>query len=186
MKIIRSITLLLITSFALAACGNNPQTNSQNSVSDNQNQQQEIKSQSELGGATENENEIVENGQGNEYGNDESEVADNSQDKVKSQQYLDYSPNAITQATQNNGRALLFFHADWCPTCRSAEKNILENIDQLPDDLTIIKVDYDSQKDLKKTYDIIYQHTFVQVDKAGNQITKWSGGELTEILKRIK
>ena len=29
--------------------------------------------------------------------------------------------------------------------------------------------------DLKKKYGVVYQHTFVQVDKDGNLIKKWSG-----------
>jgi thiol:disulfide interchange protein len=47
-----------------------------------------------------------------------------SGDTIASQaQYIDYSPDALAQA-QQKGRAVLFFHADWCPTCRALDKEI--------------------------------------------------------------
>lgn len=104
----------------------------------------------------------------------------------KPSKFVEYSSSVITNATQNNGKALLFFHANWCPTCRAAEKDILANLEQIPDNLTIIKVDYDTENDLKKKYDITYQHTFVQVDQNGKVITQWNGGNLSEILNRVK
>jgi len=100
--------------------------------------------------------------------------------------YISYSEQALEEATQDGNRALLFFHADWCPTCRAAEKDILSKIDQVPDDLTILKADYDTERELKKKYQVAVQHTFVQVDQNGNQLTKWSGGGLQDILNLIK
>jgi thioredoxin 1 len=56
----------------------------------------------------------------------------------------------------------LFFHADWCPTCVAAEKDILSK--DIPSDLTILKVNFDSEIELKKKYEIIAQTTFIQID----------------------
>jgi len=96
-----------------------------------------------------------------------------------------YSAEAVKEAT-TNGRALIFFHAPWCPFCRAAEADIIANFDQIPPDLTIIKADYDSEKELKKRYNVTTQHTFVQVDAEGNEVTKWVGAEtLEDILSRI-
>lgn len=62
--------------------------------------------------------------------------------------------------------------------------NSSENI---PDGLTILKADYDIEKDLKKKYGVTYQHTLVQVDKAGNIIKKWNGSRnLDQIIDEIK
>ena len=102
------------------------------------------------------------------------------------ERYVEYSDTAIAEATANGGKALLFFHASWCPTCRVAENDILSKADQLPDDLTIIKTDYDTYSDLKKQYGVTYQHTFVQVDSEGAMITKWNGGSLDEIIDRVE
>lgn len=59
-------------------------------------------------------------------------------------------------------RILLFFHADWCPTCRNFEKQISETT--LPKDIVIYKVDYDTADELKKKYSILSQSTWVQID----------------------
>ena len=88
--------------------------------------------------------------------------------------YLSYNSQNLAIA-QENGRAVLFFHAKWCPTCRAADETINRELDQIPADVTILKVDYDKEKDLKKKYRITYQHTFVQVDENGNEVTKFSG-----------
>ena len=37
----------------------------------------------------------------------------------------------------------------------------------------LIKVDYDTEKDLKKQYGVTIQHTLVQTDSDGNKIAKW-------------
>lgn len=105
---------------------------------------------------------------------------------VVSPNYVDYSPTAIADATADGGKVVLFFHAAWCPTCRSAEKDILSRIDELDPTITIIKTDYDTENELKKKYNVTYQHTFVQVDKNGELVTLWNGGSLNEINKRTK
>lgn len=81
--------------------------------------------------------------------------------------YVDYSDDAIAQA---DGRVLLFFHAPWCPQCRSVESDILA--DGVPTGVTIIKVDYDSRQDLRQRYGVTLQTTFVEVDAAGTELQK--------------
>jgi hypothetical protein len=43
----------------------------------------------------------------------------------------------------------------------------------IPDDITIFKTDYDSYGDLKTKYEVLTQHTFVQIDESGEVLTKW-------------
>jgi thiol-disulfide isomerase/thioredoxin len=81
--------------------------------------------------------------------------------------YVEYSDDAIAQA---EGRVLLFFHAPWCPQCRSVESDILAQ--GVPDGVTIIKVDYDSRQDLRQQYGVTLQTTFVEVDAAGSELQK--------------
>jgi len=100
-------------------------------------------------------------------------------------QYVEYDPNAIADAA-TNGQAVLFFHAAWCPTCISANADITSRASEIPAGLVIFKTDYDTFKDLKKKYGVTYQHTFVQVDADGNEIAKWNGGDLDEIMKNVK
>jgi thioredoxin 1 len=104
--------------------------------------------------------------------------------------YLPYSKDTFDSAAVE--RRVLFFYADWCPTCRPADKNFSENINQIPDDVTLIRVNYNDQdteqeeKDLAKKYNVTYQHTFVQIDQNGNEVTKWNGGQIEELLSKIK
>jgi thiol-disulfide isomerase/thioredoxin len=81
--------------------------------------------------------------------------------------YVEYSNDAIAQA---EGRVLLFFHAPWCPQCRSVESDILA--EGVPAGVTIIKVDYDSRQDLRQRYGVTLQTTFVEVDADGAELQK--------------
>ncbi|WP_309713208.1 thioredoxin family protein [Pseudolysinimonas sp.] len=81
--------------------------------------------------------------------------------------YVEYSDDAIAQA---EGRVLLFFHAPWCPQCRSIESDILA--EGVPAGVTIIKIDYDSRQDLRQQYGVTLQTTFVEVDAAGTELQK--------------
>lgn len=98
-------------------------------------------------------------------------------DNALASRYLDYSPDNLTQATKNNGKAVIFFAAlKWCPSCQAADKDFKANFNQVPKDITILKADYDTAKDLKQKYAITMQDTFVQVDREGKEITRWNSG----------
>ena len=85
--------------------------------------------------------------------------------------YKTYEASDLSKA--ESGQVVLFFNAKWCPSCQAANANFQK--EQLPDNLTILSLDYDKNHDLKKKYGVTHQHTFVQVDADGNQIKKWSG-----------
>ncbi|MFT5180001.1 MAG: thiol:disulfide interchange protein [Candidatus Paceibacteria bacterium] len=98
--------------------------------------------------------------------------------------YEDYTPEKVSSA---EGRVLLFFYANWCPTCRIHEKDILKNIGILPKDLTILKLNYDTETELKQKYSVRFQHSFVQVDNEGNEVAKWIGGStVDDVITRLK
>lgn len=99
--------------------------------------------------------------------------------------YEVYSPEKISRAS--TGKVVLFFRASWCPTCKTLDADIKAHLSSIPNDLTILDVNYDNSSDLKKKYGVTYQHTLVQVDKDGNMIKKWSGGAtLVSIVTQIK
>lgn len=89
--------------------------------------------------------------------------------------YDDYSPEKIASAAAGDGKALLFFHASWCPTCRALDSDIEKNAVAIPTGVTILKTDYDKEGELKQKYGVTTQHTLVQVDSEGNLIKKWTG-----------
>ena len=102
--------------------------------------------------------------------------------------YTAYSPEALAAATTDNQKAVIFFHASWCPTCKAASEDFQANIDQIPSDVTILKADYDTETGLKKKYGVVMQDTFVQVDNEGKAIATWnSGGEgIKTLLANVK
>lgn len=65
---------------------------------------------------------------------------------------------------------VLDFYAPRCPSCRAAHKTILSEVDQLPTNLQILNVDYDSNTVLRQQYGVTSQHTFVLIDRKGNKI----------------
>lgn len=80
--------------------------------------------------------------------------------------YLEYSETSFAEASDKN--RILYFHADWCPQCRALEASILDS--QIPEDMVILKVDYDSNQDLRRQYEVTLQTTLVSVDANGNKI----------------
>ncbi|MBP9803053.1 MAG: thioredoxin family protein [Candidatus Pacebacteria bacterium] len=98
--------------------------------------------------------------------------------------YEEYSANKIIEKGES-GRVLLFFYASWCPSCRSLDKDINKNLSNIPENLTILKTNYDKEGELKAKYKVTYQHTLVEVDREGNMLKKWTGGDFAEILKQI-
>jgi thiol-disulfide isomerase/thioredoxin len=73
------------------------------------------------------------------------------------------------------GDVVLFFAADWCPTCQAATKNLEADPAAIPAGLAIVRVDYDDSDELKQKYGVTVQHTFVQVDADGNEVATWTG-----------
>ena len=80
--------------------------------------------------------------------------------------FTNYSADQLVLA--DSGDVVLFFHAEWCPTCRRLESDI--NANTVPDGVHILKVDYDSETALKQKYGVTRQHTLVVVDSSGNKI----------------
>lgn len=99
--------------------------------------------------------------------------------------YEMYSPEKVTRA--ESGDVVLFFHASWCPSCRNLNSDIEANLNAIPEGVSILKIDYDTETELKKKYGVTYQHTLVQVDKDGVLLKKWSGSpKLSNIISEIQ
>ena len=116
---------------------------------------------------------------------DEKTMTNKAETMAKMGSYETYSADKIARA--ETGDVVLFFNASWCPSCRGLDTNIEKNIKSIPAGVSILKVDYDTNPELKKKYGVTYQHTLVQVDKNGNMIKKWSGGStLDNLLSQIQ
>lgn len=82
--------------------------------------------------------------------------------------YIQYSDTAVAAA---EGQKVLFFHAPWCSQCRSIESGIYDQ--GVPAGVTIIKVDYDTNQELRKKYGVTIQTTFVKIDDQGELVSKY-------------
>lgn len=115
----------------------------------------------------------------------DSMAAKNEPAMIKAGKYEAYSSEKIAMAA--TGDVVIFFHASWCPSCRGLNADIEKNLSSIPENVTILKADYDKETELKKKYGVTSQHTLVQVDKDGNMIKKWSGGgTLATVVSQIQ
>ncbi len=104
---------------------------------------------------------------------------------AKAGTYEAYSADKLARADM--GDVVLFFHAAWCPSCRGLDASIENNLESIPEGVSILQLDYDTETELKKKYGVTHQHTLVQVDQDGNMIKKWSGsGSLDALLAQIE
>lgn len=99
-------------------------------------------------------------------------------------QYIDYSPAAFAAA--QGKKRVYFFYAKWCPTCKAANQDLTVNGSMIPADVVLFKTDYDTETELKKKFAITYQHTFVLVDDSGEEIKKWNGGGVEELIAQTQ
>lgn len=95
--------------------------------------------------------------------------------------YLTLTEYQERMADRAGTAVVYFFHADWCPSCRATDTSLTQ--DGVPDGLTVVKVDYDTETDLKQQYGITQQHTFAQVGTDGEELAKWSGSTTGDEIK---
>ena len=98
----------------------------------------------------------------------ENESGDNASAASQPGEYVEYSPELVASTP---GDKLLFFHADWCSQCQALEDDI--EASGVPDGVTIFKVDYDSNQDLRQEYGVTIQTTVVKVDDNGEMIDSY-------------
>ncbi len=72
-----------------------------------------------------------------------------------------YSPELLAAAQAAGKPVALHFHADWCPACRAQEEvfNRLERDATLA--LTLLVVDYDRERELKRKLNVRAQSTLI-------------------------
>lgn len=95
-------------------------------------------------------------------------------------------------ADTKDTKRVLFFYANWCPTCRPVNIELEENEAKIPEGVSVIRVNYNDtdtdqvEKDLAKQYGVTYQHTFVLIDENDHELKQWNGGGLDEIVAMTK
>jgi thiol-disulfide isomerase/thioredoxin len=85
----------------------------------------------------------------------------------------------------NDQKKVLFFHASWCPICKSIDEDITSDTSQIPSGTSFIKTDFDTSTELRQKYGVTTQYTFVQIDNNGNEIAQWSATNLDKAIAGI-
>jgi thiol-disulfide isomerase/thioredoxin len=107
-----------------------------------------------------------------------------------SEKYVVFTPEILADTA--NTKRVLFFYANWCPTCKPTNDEFTNNSNKIPNGVTVIRVNYNdtetdaNEKALATKYGVTYQHTFVQIDNQDNVITKWNGGSIDKLVTSIK
>ena len=111
--------------------------------------------------------------------NGEEEKSVYGQDRSR---YMEYSEESMKNFQRN---IVLFFHTNWCSTCKWFEKSVLNTT--VPDDLLILKVDFDKELALRNKYSVLTQSSFVQVDNEWRFIARWIGSRnLDDIISEVE
>lgn len=87
--------------------------------------------------------------------------------------WIDYATYQEDPSAYADSDVVLFFYASWCPDCTETEASL--DADGAPDGLTVVQVDFDDNTELRQQYGVTVQHTFVQIDDKGAELSKWTG-----------
>lgn len=106
-------------------------------------------------------------------------------------QYLIYSDGIIEEVLSQGKTPVLYFYANWCPTCQPVDRQFKEEANRLPEDVVVIRINYndtdtDADEDaLAEKYAITYQHTFAILDENAVVTTRWNGAGLERVLEEL-
>lgn len=106
--------------------------------------------------------------------------SDSEATTVSAGYYLPYESFATYRDQYSDSKVVLFFNAAWCSTCQQARENIEASLGEIPADLAIVLVDFEDSIELRKKYGVTVQHTFIEIDSAGELLGKWSGSVTVE------
>ncbi|NED99215.1 thioredoxin family protein [Phytoactinopolyspora halotolerans] len=191
MRVRRALTAVaLVSGMALTACGDDdaaPAGDDSGAVASQESSPEPMEDAEETSDSDEMEDEStsddatddqMDDDAGDDEMDDDADVSDQEGDdsgqaELAAGTYREYSEDAVADAGFDT--TILFFHASWCPECRAFEESI--EAGPIPDGVQILKVDYDSESELKQRYDVTIQTTFVRVDENGEQLGTWVGYE---------
>jgi len=81
--------------------------------------------------------------------------------------YVDFD-QANFDTALGSEKMVVFFHADWCGTCRKWEKKLQASLNDLAPNTKILKANFDSNTDLRKKYEVVKQSTAVFINADGS------------------
>lgn len=83
--------------------------------------------------------------------------------------FVPYATSALQNALNTDTQVVLYFSADWCPTCQALTTSLEADQFAFPDDLLVLTIDFDEQTDLVTQYGVARQHTLIYLDSNGGE-----------------
>ena len=100
--------------------------------------------------------------------------------------YISFETYSAAPEKYSASNVVLFYNAYWCSTCKAARDGFEAGLSEMPEDLTIVLVDFDENTEMRKKHDVIVQHTFIQIDSSGNELQRWYGStSVAELVEKI-
>lgn len=92
---------------------------------------------------------------------------------------------AFDQAKAAGKPVVVYFHADWCPTCR-VQQPIVAALAQEPvfKPVTIFEADFDTETGLESVLNVRQQSTFV-VFRQGHEVTRSTGQTQEPVIRAV-
>jgi len=126
--------------------------------------------------------------QNNPLMNEDSEMDDQNSESKKTSAYINYYEGILDEYSDK--KIVLFFYANWCPTCQPVDREIGRRVAEIPDDAIIINVNYNdtdtdaNEEALADRFSVTYQHTFVVLEN-GQEVAKWNGDGFDRIISEL-
>ena len=96
-----------------------------------------------------------------------------------------FTQQAFEQLQKEGKPTLVSVHADWCPTCRRQEPIVKDLLKRAPyDQITALRVDFDRQKEVLKSFKVIKQSTLI-VFKDGEEVGRSLGDTHPERIEAL-
>jgi len=83
------------------------------------------------------------------------------------------------------GPTIVYFHAEWCPTCQATMVNFRARWPEVQPGITLVIADYDKEAELKSVFGVTYQNSYVQVGADGAKLQIWNGGGIKALNERV-
>ncbi len=88
---------------------------------------------------------------------------------------MPFSQKIFDDLRANGKPVVVHVHASWCGVCKK-QAEIMDTlaVDKQFKDLTVLRADFDTEKDLLKTLKVVHQSTFVAF-KGGTEVARSAG-----------
>ena len=127
-----------------------------------------------------------------EPGDEVSDLSEEANAEFASTSYLEDEPEYVEfsqarhEELKGNKPFVVFFHADWCPTCIALEKNVKPALSTFPKGTKILEANFDKEVALKQEYGVNVQSTLVVVDANGKAVQTLAAPGNSELITAIE